>query len=236
MHPEGALYFHKNSELKIVTGENLSSAVVSEHVQHWSDQVVGMFGKVGFPLSESYELFLESREDDLSYGYYIVDHLKRCIFWLEPVLTEDVGMNPAFSLEHLREYHTSTLNRGSSNGVFLVSGHELEEMYWLHVEYYPSHAGVLTDGVVDDLLNTFAHAQGGTCVRNNLAGDRRFLKRISDALTSNVSTFPYSAEESARFMKLIKPYRGKSLDGRLICVVARLNSFIGAFAALLRKR
>ena len=62
--------------------------------------------------------------------------------------------------------------------------------------------------------------------------DRRFLKLISDALTSNVSTFPYSAEESARFTKLIKPYQGKPMDGHVICVVARLNSFIGASATL----
>jgi len=58
------------------------------------------------------------------------------------------------------------------------------------------------------------------------------LKQISDALTSNVSTFPYSAQESAQFAKLIRPYQGKEMDGHVICVVARLNSFIGVFAAL----
>jgi len=63
--------------------------------------------------------------------------------------------------------------------------------------------------------------------------DRRFLKPISDALTSTVSTFPYSADESARFTKLIRPYQGKQMDGHIMCVVARLNSFIGAPIALL---
>jgi len=66
-----------------------------------------MFGEIDVPLSDSYELYLEFDEDDLSCGYYIVDHSKRCIFWLEPVSTEDVGMNPAFSMEHLRECQTS---------------------------------------------------------------------------------------------------------------------------------
>ena len=61
--------------------------------------------------------------------------------------------------------------------------------------------------------------------------DRRFLKQVSDALTSDVSTFPYSAEESARFIKLLKPYRGKQIDGHIMCIVARLNSFIGASSA-----
>lgn len=62
--------------------------------------------------------------------------------------------------------------------------------------------------------------------------NRSFLKQISDALTSNVSTFPYSAQESAQFSKLIRPYQGKEVDGHVICVIARLNSFIGASTAL----
>lgn len=32
----------------------------------------------------------------------------------------------------------------------------------MHVEFYPSHARIPTNGVVDDLLSTLAHAQGGT--------------------------------------------------------------------------
>jgi len=189
IHPEGALYFHRTSQLNVVTGEDLSSAAASSHLYYWSDEIVNMFGEIGVPLSDSYELYLEFDEDELSCGYYVVDHSKRCIFWLEPVSTEDVGMNPAFSMEHIR--------------------YGLEEMYWSHVEFYPSHAGIPMNGVVDLLLNTLVHAQG-------------------DALTSNVSTFPYSAEESARFTKLIRPYQGKDMDAHIICVLARLNSFIAS--------
>ena len=109
-------------------------------------------------------------------------------------------------------------------------GYGLEELYWSHVEFYPSHAGIPMDGVVDLLLNTLVHAQGGSCTRNDSL-ILVFLKPAPDALTSSVSTFPYSAEESARFAKLIKPYQGKQVDGLIICVIARLNSFIGASAA-----
>ena len=62
-----------------------------------------MFGEIGVPLSDSHELYLEFNEDELSCGYYIIDHSKRSIFWLEPVFTEDIGMNPAFSMEHIRK-------------------------------------------------------------------------------------------------------------------------------------
>jgi hypothetical protein len=193
VHPEGALYFHRVSQLNVVTGEDLSSVTASTHVYYWGDEIVKMFGEIGVPLSDSYELYLEFDQDELSCGYYIVDHSKRCIFWLEPVSTGDVGMNPAFSIDHLR--------------------YGLEEMYWSHVEFFPSHAGIPMNGIVDLLLNTLVHAQG-------------------DALTSTVSTFPYSAEESARFTKLIKPYQGKEIDGHIICVIARLNSFIASHKSI----
>ena len=107
VHPEGALYFHRRSQLNVVTGDDLSSVAASSHIHYWSDEVIKMFGEIGIPLSDSYELHLEFNEDQLSCGYYIVDHLKRCIFWLEPVSTDDVGMNLAFSMEHLRESLTS---------------------------------------------------------------------------------------------------------------------------------
>jgi len=194
-----------------------------------------MFAEIGVPLSDSYELYLEFDEDDLSCGYYIVDHSKRCIFWLEEVNTENIGMNPSFSTEHLREYPTpitTPLDRRSSDHPFPILGYELEEMYWSHVEFYPSHTGIPMNGVIDNLLNTLVHAQGGVCMRNHSPIDV-FLKPVPDALTSDVSTFPYSAEESARFAKLIRPYQGRQIDGNIICVVARLNSYLGASTALL---
>lgn len=51
---------------------------------------------------------LELSEDGPNaWGYYIVDHSKRSVFWPEDVRTEDVEMKLAFSLDHLREYFTS---------------------------------------------------------------------------------------------------------------------------------
>lgn len=75
----------------------------STHVYYWADEIAKMFGEIHVPLSDSYELYLELNEDETGCGYYIADHSKRCIFWLEPVFTQDVGMNPAFSMEHVRK-------------------------------------------------------------------------------------------------------------------------------------
>lgn len=92
--------------MSVVTGEDLSSEA-SSHIYYWSDKIARAFGETHLPLSDSYELYLEFNEDELSCGYYIADHSKRCIFWLEPVSTQDVGVNPAFSLEHIRKCPTS---------------------------------------------------------------------------------------------------------------------------------
>lgn len=192
IHPEGAPYFHRTSRLNVVTGEDLSS-VAASHIYYWSDEVVKCLKEIEIPLSDSFELYLEFNEDEISCGYYIADHSKQCIFWLESVDTGNVGMDPGVSLDHIR--------------------YNFDGAYWLHVEFFPCHTGIPTDGVVDRLLSTLTHAQG-------------------DALTSDVSTFPYSAEESARFIKLLKPYRGKQIDGHVLCIVARLNSFIASYKHL----
>jgi len=34
-------------------------------------------------------------------------------------------------------------------------------------------------------------------------------------MTSNISTFPYSVPETAQFLKLIRPYQGKKVDGHI---------------------
>jgi len=41
-------------------------------------------------------------------------------------------------------------------------------------------------------------------------------------MTSEYSTFPYTSAQSARFLKLLRPYQGKQVDGHIICFVARL--------------
>jgi hypothetical protein len=60
----------------------------------------------------------------------------------------------------------SSKNHHSAHDLFPIVGYGLEEMYWSHVEFYPCHAGIPTNGIIDNLLNTLAHAQGGTCMRN----------------------------------------------------------------------
>jgi hypothetical protein len=106
MTPELIAEAPTSVKLHVVTAEDMPSESTSNRVQDFVEMIEGMFLGSKVPLTESYELYLEFDEDELRCGYYIVDHSAQCIFWLEDVSTEDVQINPAFSLEHLREYFT----------------------------------------------------------------------------------------------------------------------------------
>jgi hypothetical protein len=81
--------------------------------------------------------------------------------------------------------------------------HVLEELYWTHVERFPMHIGGLPYKAVDDLIAIFAHGR-------------------ADRLTSSVSTFPYTAPQSAEFLDLLRSSRAEITNGQTTCFVARL--------------
>lgn len=125
-NPEGSRYFHKTSPLNVVTREDVFSKdpVAAGHIDDWSDMIMDMFQQETVALSYAYELFLEYDEDVLGCRYYIIDHSKRSVFWLESVSTEDLRMYSAWSTEHLGEYFilvTITPNRHPPNGVFFIA-------------------------------------------------------------------------------------------------------------------
>ncbi|KAF8889704.1 hypothetical protein BD779DRAFT_1671802 [Infundibulicybe gibba] len=83
----------------------------------------------------------------------------------------------------------------------------LEELYWGHVENFPMHLGGLDQQSYDDLICVFSHA-------------------YADQMTSRLSTFPYSAPDCKKFLKLLEQSRGHIQDGRTTCFVARLWTIV----------
>lgn len=55
----------------------------------------------GIALSDSTELFLEPSEDLEFCRYYLADHAKRSLFWLDQVSTELLGYAQVASTSHL---------------------------------------------------------------------------------------------------------------------------------------
>jgi hypothetical protein len=184
IHPEGQLYFHRDAPLKVVTEEHLYRSVTLERVLHWTNEAASAIERLGIPASDNIELYLELNDaDESSCFYYFVDHATHSTFWLEPIPTDLLEIPPVVSTSHLKL--------------------ALEELYWNHVEYFPTHVVSPTARVVDDLISLFTHAQ-------------------ADCMTSEYSTFPYTSAQSARFLKLLRPYQGKQPDAYVLCLVARL--------------
>ncbi|THH32081.1 hypothetical protein EUX98_g2117 [Antrodiella citrinella] len=142
IHPEGNVYFVRNSQPKVVTEANMYAEVVQEKVAQWIDEIENFAASRAICLSETVELTVDP-SDDLEYcKYYLVDHSSRVEFWLDEVTTEELGIRTAVSEAHLRQ--------------------ALEEQYWSHVEHFPSHEATGVDLHTDELLDVLLHARAGT--------------------------------------------------------------------------
>jgi len=83
----------------------------------------------------------------------------------------------------------------------------LERLYWAHVEYFPMHSDIISSRTIDQLLSDFYHGQ-------------------VDKMTSATSTFPYSADDSAKFVQILKSSKDQVIDGNITCIVGRLRNTI----------
>jgi hypothetical protein len=106
----------------------------------------------------------------------------------------------------LTEYTTTELGLRS-----VVSDSHLkllvEAQYWSHIENFCMHFGGLPSKAIDDLILVFFHALG-------------------DNLTSNLSTFPYTAVQCEKFVELLNSSRDRIREGHVVAYVARIWSII----------
>ncbi|KAG7095379.1 hypothetical protein E1B28_006136 [Marasmius oreades] len=135
VHPEGQIYFARDSPLRIVTEAYLYNPETLAKVLYWSKHIESLVEEKGMPLSENIELFILIEDDGCS--YYFVNHAIQTQFWLEQYDTTELGIPDVASESHLQI--------------------ALTELYWIHVEYFPMHIGGLPVKVVDDLLSIWCH-------------------------------------------------------------------------------
>ncbi|KIK68523.1 hypothetical protein GYMLUDRAFT_92048 [Collybiopsis luxurians FD-317 M1] len=198
-HPEGQLYFYRNSALKITTDAYLYSSEILVKVLFWAKKLEAMLEEKQIPLSETMELYIMIEGNDCA--YYFIDHVSKSSFWLESIQSEELGIPHVDSPSHLNLY--------------------LEHLYWIHLENFPMYFGGFPVKVVDDLLCVFNH--GLTGILYNL-----FLMTAAkphatqDQLTSQTSTFLYARSECEQYIKILKLARQNSTDGHQVCVIARL--------------
>ncbi|THH07973.1 hypothetical protein EW146_g9140 [Bondarzewia mesenterica] len=103
---------------------------------------------------------------------------------------------------------SDTLGLPTSSSLQLKYAVEAE--YWRHVEQFPMHFGGITVEAFDDLYVIFLHGR-------------------ADNLTSSSATFPYSADECATLITVLRDSRDLISDGRITCFVARLWGFVASY-------
>ncbi|KAF9485031.1 hypothetical protein BDN70DRAFT_848640 [Pholiota conissans] len=84
---------------------------------------------------------------------------------------------------------------------------QLQAQYWAHVENFCMHIGGLPQKCIDELILIFSHG-------------------LADNLTSTLSTFPYDAAATEKFLNLLRSSRDQIHEGYVVAIVARLWGLI----------
>lgn len=140
----------------MITEAYIYSPQIMEKVNHWLGEVEDSLVRKQVDLSDDVELFLQIDGDDSA--YYFVDHSSHTQFWLDAVDTDAMDLPPAVSLSHLSEpFPRSPRNVLTATVTELA----LQELYWIHVEYFPMHRQGLASSTLEDLIGVFTHALAG---------------------------------------------------------------------------
>ncbi|KAF4618656.1 hypothetical protein D9613_009952 [Agrocybe pediades] len=165
VHPEGKLYFYRNSALKMVTEAYLYNPEVWQAICSWAKEFERRFEEKGFVYGETIEAFLQLSGDDCN--YYIVDRDTQTVFWLEDCDTSNLGLLPVVSSSNLKML--------------------LEAQFWTHTENFSMHFGGLPQKSIDDLILVISHALADniTSSLSTFPFDTATCQKFLDLLTSS---------------------------------------------------
>ena len=159
-----------------------------EEFLSWVATIQNILKMQDISLPGSTEIYLDPEDEEEKCSYYIVDHTLKSLSWLDSVDTDDIGLRPAVSEEHLGMFRICV---SCSLLIRVISGFALEELYWNHLEYYPAH----DCGNLDLRM----HLLSGVLVQCQ-----------TDQLTSEDSTFPFSAQKCQDFLRVVDNCKGIS--------------------------
>jgi hypothetical protein len=156
VHPEGKIYFHWNSGLRVVSESYLYNSVTAENISAWVLEIEEQASEKGFAFTDHTELFLQL--DGIDCNYYFVDHGVRMLFWLDAYDSSELGILPVVSSSHLSKPNLFGLFRGILILYLTRVEALLEAQYWTHIENFCMHIDGLPLKTIDDLIDTFSHA------------------------------------------------------------------------------
>ena len=99
VHPEGKIYFHRDTGLRVVTESYLYNPNVAEAICAWVIEIEERASRKGFVFTKHTELFLQLDGNDCN--YYFVDHGVQTLFWLDAYDTSELVILPVVSQSHL---------------------------------------------------------------------------------------------------------------------------------------
>ena len=140
----------------MVTDAYLASTKNQTKFQVLIDEFALAIRNANITLPGSVEVFMESANERCL--YYMIDHATRTIFWLHPITTEDLLLQPVVSDSHLSVYdcfYVVSILRPSPIGI------QLEGLYWQHVEYFPAHQAVGYDSKLNELTDAMIQGRAG---------------------------------------------------------------------------
>ncbi|KAL7277323.1 hypothetical protein ACG7TL_009180 [Trametes sanguinea] len=184
--PEGQLYFACESGFRFVTDAYMHNPKTLERVMRFSVTLLKVLDAAQVILPTTIEVYLLPYSEE-ECGYYLTDHASHTVSWLEEVDLDQLAIADVVSDSHLR--------------------FALEDLYWQHIEQFPSHRISSLFMAVDDLIAVFLHGE-------------------ADHLTSANSTFPYVAKECKQFVRVLESAKQKLDQPASVCIIARLWSVV----------
>ncbi|KAG5337251.1 hypothetical protein C0989_010107 [Termitomyces sp. Mn162] len=159
VQPEGQRYFFKDTDIRIVSMNDVYDPKVLEKIDYWTEKLMDILDKQAFSLSDDIELFLQIEGVDCH--YYFVNHRTHVEFWLDDNLsTDELGIDPVVSASHLSLFLNSVRSyRHPYENSTELAQHEL---YWVHVELFPVHLRSFAPHILEELIGYFSQGWAGT--------------------------------------------------------------------------
>ena len=100
IHPEGLLYYHHVSR-HVLTEANLRKPELLHKINYWMGEFDKARDRTSFEFPETYELVLELDLEEQGCSYYLVDHDRHTVFYLDDTNTGQLDLPDVCSLDHL---------------------------------------------------------------------------------------------------------------------------------------
>lgn len=158
------MYFYRDvGPRRYVTDAHLYDPSVFSEITQFLNQMEFDIGQQAEPLPERFEIVLELRSDWDGWGYYMVDHGSRCVFWMAEldilwaIGEEFVGLK---SLAHFSKLIAICIWLWIIKSDRRNLEHWIDVSYWRHWELFPADKIVPPD-VIRELTAVLLHGSVG---------------------------------------------------------------------------